>query len=680
MKFQRWAFSGRLVFDGSHDLRSVDQHLEALSSFGSEFETGEWVTGEELTVFFNDHRKYMGLPKALSNLATEIDLSTPSIQYLETVSEDTSFDHILNRHDGDEHRFARVKIEVTKRRYIGLLNEDYVPEIPAVSSSVVGGAIPKPLIACAIQGLEEALRNGPTVGGRIVDLDINLVDGAVHDKSSDCEAFLEAAKTSVHLAMASAGVEVLEPVLKFSVTTPKYYAGEVIQAFEGRRGAVVATRETRDEDKLEYFLTCSPTRIDGLTEELAARTKNSSTYVATLHGYELVEDIKKLQRSLHDRHDISSDGAQFKEKNEEKTVFSAIPVSYSSELKRGSIKALNFLGELSKSVYFEIFPSSIRPRKKMLPDDLDQKLNAHGVWLATDGDQGTRLVLRSIDLRGWNVPNRKLDKADIVNCDLRGARFAGVQIDKDDGTNEEVASASSLKFVDFSYSRLERAVFSTRREHDHVAAQSANATGARFVGCTGTFGAEGAYFGQGLVFDPATPPVLQRWMAGSSMGDFPSWNLISTFQNLRLLAVSNTLAIVLVFYAAIASLLNSNLASMKASLGDASSSEIAGLVNSLPPLPTPSHFGYLLVVVVFLTITNILYNYLCPQSIGSQLTISSYSAYGSEVFQSIAARYNGLVGRWFCFLALGACCSYIVYYLIQRVVEALAVYLPSWQF
>ncbi|MEJ8559838.1 hypothetical protein QTO30_00315 [Yoonia sp. GPGPB17] len=668
MAVNNWALEATFKYENQEiELFQISECLERFERNLGGFKTGK-VSYLEFKILLNDPRKVDDILTQLSEVGITITENHTEVRYFETTLAETTIDHTHKDFDNDfqsDRKFARVILSITPRDQHTLGNPDFSPTESTIVSNVVGGAIPRELNNHAIRGIERGLQNGPFVGGEIANVEVKLKDGAFHDTYSDASSFETAGREAVHLALRSAEPAILEPVLEYNVETDPTNSGNVFN-FASSAKCQILSQEIVHE-RLQLKIACPASRTEDLQTALKLCLLEEDGYGVSISGFRVVDEV------------------EFEELTNERELKPKFEVEnrHQDERSKSSSKLasvlVGFLFFWVRSFYCEVVPTLLRPRWKVPVEELMQRVSDHELWLATDGEEGKRLELFWKKLDGWDVSQNNLDRCVLWDCDMRGARFAGTKSTEAGSRAEEELVASTLRFADLSYCRLERAVFSTTREQEVElrGSKSAIVTGTRFVGCSGVFGAEGAFFGNGLVFDPTEPPVVQRWWPGSSIGDFPSWNLISTFQNLRLLAVSNTLAIALVFYAALAKILNNNLETMKLALEEAPNTDsLASLVASIPPLPTPSHFGYLLLVVVALTVANILYNYLCPTSIGSQLTISSYSAYGSEVFQSLAARYNGLFGRWICFFSLGGCCAYIVYYLVQRVSEAVQVFLP----
>mmetsp|Transcript_34 Transcript_34/g.92 ORF Transcript_34/g.92 Transcript_34/m.92 type:complete len:379 (-) Transcript_34:1259-2395(-) len=356
-----------------------------------------------------------------------------------------------------------------------------------------------------------------------------------------------------------------------------------------------------------------------------------------------------------------------------------------------------------QAAYCELVPSWARLRLRIPVPILEEKINQHKIWLESDGRQGARLLLFSRNLSGYDLSKYDLELVIARDCDFRRCRFVHTRplvrdalensqidrIDEDeinqlvedlrrDKHDENVTTVSKLTNVDFSYSKFEQAAFAVSNISGSDWNKLPNLTGARFIGCSGLFGADGAYFGRRISFDSTNPPAFQRWLAGTSFGDFPSWEVVSSFQRLRLLGLSNTLAIFIVFYGVVVNWYNDFVSILQARLEALGTPDsIAMIVGELSPLPTPVHFGNLLLVISVLFVTNVLYVYLDPFREGSRRVIEAYSPDDDGVFRSLSARYSNLLGRWICFVFLLFCIGYLLRYFSQRLSEAFGVYFPA---
>jgi len=72
----------------------------------------------------------------------------------------------------------------------------------------------------------------------VVDVGIELVDGAYHEVDSSAIAFEIASRTALREAMQKAAPVLLEPIMKVEVVTPEEFTGSVIGDLNSRRGQI----------------------------------------------------------------------------------------------------------------------------------------------------------------------------------------------------------------------------------------------------------------------------------------------------------------------------------------------------------------------------------------------------------------------------------------------------------
>jgi elongation factor G len=75
-------------------------------------------------------------------------------------------------------------------------------------------------------------------GFPVVDLKVQLVDGAYHDVDSSALAFEIAGRSALREALQKGGSVLLEPIMTVEVVTPEDYTGSVIGDLNSRRGQI----------------------------------------------------------------------------------------------------------------------------------------------------------------------------------------------------------------------------------------------------------------------------------------------------------------------------------------------------------------------------------------------------------------------------------------------------------
>jgi len=81
------------------------------------------------------------------------------------------------------------------------------------------------------------LTSGVVAGFPVVDVKVQLVDGAYHDVDSSALAFEIASRAAFREALQKGKSVLLEPIMKVEVVTPEDYTGSVIGDLNSRRGA-----------------------------------------------------------------------------------------------------------------------------------------------------------------------------------------------------------------------------------------------------------------------------------------------------------------------------------------------------------------------------------------------------------------------------------------------------------
>jgi len=79
---------------------------------------------------------------------------------------------------------------------------------------------------------------GPLAGFPVLDVEIELYDGAYHAVDSSAVAFEIAAKGAFRQSMPKAGPQLIEPIMKVDVFTPDDHVGDVIGDLNRRRGMI----------------------------------------------------------------------------------------------------------------------------------------------------------------------------------------------------------------------------------------------------------------------------------------------------------------------------------------------------------------------------------------------------------------------------------------------------------
>jgi elongation factor G len=216
----------------------------------------------------------------------EVETSTPSVAYRETVTSRAEGQHRHKKQTGGAGQFGEVMLRVEP---LGR-GEGF-----QFASEVVGGAIPSALIPAVEKGVREALTEGAIAGYPIVDLRVVVTDGKHHPVDSKEVAFVTAGRKAVFDAVRKARPVILEPIVNLDVQVPQDDMGNITGDLSGRRGRILGTRSL-PHGRLAITAQAPLAELDDYPERLKAMTAGAGSYTLEMADYEPVPP--PLQKEL----------------------------------------------------------------------------------------------------------------------------------------------------------------------------------------------------------------------------------------------------------------------------------------------------------------------------------------------------------------------------------------------
>ncbi|MCH9852040.1 MAG: elongation factor G [Alphaproteobacteria bacterium] len=157
----------------------------------------------------------------------DANIGAPQVAYRETITKEAEVDYTHKKQSGGAGQFARIKL-IFRPAEEGF----------EFSSKVVGGSVPREYIPGVEKGLQHSMGSGCVAGFPVINVAVELIDGAYHDVDSSVMAFEIAARAAFNEGMRKANPKLLEPVMKVEVVTPEEYMGDIIGDLNSRRGQV----------------------------------------------------------------------------------------------------------------------------------------------------------------------------------------------------------------------------------------------------------------------------------------------------------------------------------------------------------------------------------------------------------------------------------------------------------
>ena len=157
----------------------------------------------------------------------ELNVGQPQVAYRETITRNIEDSYTHKKQSGGSGQYGKIDYTIKP----GESNTGFV-----FKTSVVGGSVPKEFYPAIEKGFASMMSTGPLAGFPVLDVEIDLIDGAFHAVDSSAIAFEIAAKGAFRQSMPKAGPQLLEPIMKVDVYSPEDHVGDVIGDLNRRRG------------------------------------------------------------------------------------------------------------------------------------------------------------------------------------------------------------------------------------------------------------------------------------------------------------------------------------------------------------------------------------------------------------------------------------------------------------
>jgi len=254
--------------DSSAERKKLAEVLERLARQDPTFtariseETGQTIIsgmGElHLEVIRNRMERDFGL---------KVRVHKPRVSYRETIQKAVEAVGEVNRNIGGTQQFARIRLRVE-------------PHDEKDSIQVVNRLKPGTLSADLTTALERAVTEegnaGGVVGYPLMRIRFTIVDVDTRIGETTEAAVQSAAKEAVRNALTSAGIALLEPIMRLQVTTPDEYQGNIQADLQSRRAIIVNSERRGDLTTLTAEAALS--QMFGYSTDVRGLSKGRASY------------------------------------------------------------------------------------------------------------------------------------------------------------------------------------------------------------------------------------------------------------------------------------------------------------------------------------------------------------------------------------------------------------------
>ena len=165
----------------------------------------------------------------------DVNVGKPQVAYRETITIPCEDSYTHKKQSGGSGQFGKIDYTITP----GEANSGFTFE-----STVTGGNVPREYWPAVEKGFASMMDEGVLAGYPVLDVHVELQDGAFHAVDSSAMAFEIAAKNAYRQSMTKAGPQIIEPIMKVDIFTPEDHVGDCIGDMNRRRGMIKSQEST----------------------------------------------------------------------------------------------------------------------------------------------------------------------------------------------------------------------------------------------------------------------------------------------------------------------------------------------------------------------------------------------------------------------------------------------------
>lgn len=251
----------------------------------------EQDTSETLISGLGDTHVEVAIERVRRKFGTDLEFQLPKVAYKETITAVTRAEYKHKKQTGGHGQYGHVwlRLEPLDRGQGFEFGEE-----------VVGGSVPKEYIPSVHKGILKTLQEGVVAGFPVVDLKAVLYDGGFHPVDSSGICFEIAGSYALRKGVSEAQPQLLEPIVKLTVTVPDSFNGDVIGDINGKRGRIMGMTPQGGETVIEAEV--PQAEILRYATDLRSLTQGRGSYTVEYSHYEgvpqhisqkVVEEAKK---------------------------------------------------------------------------------------------------------------------------------------------------------------------------------------------------------------------------------------------------------------------------------------------------------------------------------------------------------------------------------------------------
>lgn len=265
-----------------HDQEKMGQALNKLSDEDPTFKIkANHETGQTIISGMGELQLEILVDRMKREFNVEAKTGSPQVAYKETIKGEAEGEGKYIKQTGGRGQYGHCLLRVEpKGRGEGF---EFVNKIK-------GGSIPSEFIGPIEKGIKGKLEGGILASFPMTDIKVTLYDGTYHDVDSSEIAFKIAGSMAVESAVRKAGMQLLEPIMKVEVATPKEFMGDVISNLSSKRAQISGTEERAGLTVINALAPLA--ELSGYVTKVRSITQGRATpYVEPSHYEEVPQNV-----------------------------------------------------------------------------------------------------------------------------------------------------------------------------------------------------------------------------------------------------------------------------------------------------------------------------------------------------------------------------------------------------
>jgi len=210
----------------------------------------------------------------------KVRVGKPNVSYREMLKQPRTIEAKVD-HLGDKPAFADLKVSFT----------NFVSEKPVAVFNVVSAddnPVPVAFMAAAEKALADALQTGE-LGYPMMNAQARIIDAKFDPQLSSDDSFVAAAIRAYRQAT-EGNVQLLEPIMKVTVTTPSVFLGSIMGDLTRRRGQIEAQEMSPTGDMVEVIAMVPLANLFTYANEVRSLSQGRAAMSMEPHSYQPAPD------------------------------------------------------------------------------------------------------------------------------------------------------------------------------------------------------------------------------------------------------------------------------------------------------------------------------------------------------------------------------------------------------